>query len=404
MKITGWFLSCIFILLSILILPVSTLRAQSRDSIFVEELAPGILHKQIFNSRDTLMINIVRADMSKGNYYVKAVKARNSLLGREKVSEMASRSVDSLGEVICAINADFFNMKTGEVENNMVSEGMFVRATTMTDSPFDVFDNIHSQFGITYQNKPYIERFRFVGNVIFPRGVVENLGRINSEPDSNSMVLYNTYQGRHTPAGKNNWKIAETELVPIRTVADTFYCVTNGGILKSSNNLLRQGRPILSGNNNYADVMIRNIKDGDTIKIVVKLDPNYPGMRTLTGGWPRIVRDGVNIADSADSIEGTFPKFSKVKHPRTGIGFSSDSTIIYFITVDGRQESSSGISLKDFADLMISESVIQGLNLDGGGSTTLVIGDKIVNHPSDTNGERPVGNCLLLMKKKEKQQ
>lgn len=400
MKITGWFLSCIFILLSILILPVSTLRAQSRDSIFVEELAPGILHKQIFNSRDTLMINIVRADMSKGNYYVKAVKARNSLLGREKVSEMASRSVDSLGEVICAINADFFNMKTGEVENNMVSEGMFVRATTMTDSPFDVFDNIHSQFGITYQNKPYIERFRFVGNVIFPRGGVENLGRINSEPDSNSLVLYNTYQGRHTPAGKNNWKIAETELVPIRTVADTFYCVTNGGILKGSSNLLRQGRPILSGNNKYADVMIRNIKDGDTIKIVVKLDPNYPGMRTLTGGWPRIVRDGVNIADSADSIEGTFPKFSRVKHPRTGIGFSSDSTIIYFITVDGRQESSSGISLKDFADLMISESVIQGLNLDGGGSTTLVIGDKIVNHPSDTNGERPVGNCLLLMKKK----
>ncbi|HEX2963057.1 MAG TPA: phosphodiester glycosidase family protein, partial [Ignavibacteriales bacterium] len=67
-------------------------------------------------------------------------------------------------------------------------------------------------------------------------------------------------------------------------------------------------------------------------------------------------------------------------------------------TVDGRQESSSGATLKEFADLMISEGIYNGLNLDGGGSTTMVIDGNVVNRPSDKEGERPVGNCLLLIR------
>ena len=48
---------------------------------------------------------------------------------------------------------------------------------------------------------------------------------------------------------------------------------------------------------------------------------------------------------------------------------------------------------------MIDEGIYQGLNLDGGGSTTMVISNKVVNSPSDQTGERAVGNCLVLFKK-----
>jgi exopolysaccharide biosynthesis protein len=57
------------------------------------------------------------------------------------------------------------------------------------------------------------------------------------------------------------------------------------------------------------------------------------------------------------------------------------------------------MSLEEFADLMISEGIYQGLNLDGGGSTTMVIKNEIVNYPSDSTGEREVGNSLVLIKK-----
>jgi len=114
---------------------------------------------------------------------------------------------------------------------------------------------------------------------------------------------------------------------------------------------------------------------------------------------PRLLVDGRSIADSADRLEGTFPRFSLTRHPRTGIGFSRDSTKLYFVTVDGRSESSSGMSLTEFATLMQTLGIAQGLNLDGGGSTTLVIRGHVVNHPSDSTGERAVGDALLLLKR-----
>ena len=51
----------------------------------------------------------------------------------------------------------------------------------------------------------------------------------------------------------------------------------------------------------------------------------------------------------------------------------------------------------ELADAMLKLGVYEAVNLDGGGSTTMVIGDTVVNHPSDKEGERPVGNALLVV-------
>ena len=59
------------------------------------------------------------------------------------------------------------------------------------------------------------------------------------------------------------------------------------------------------------------------------------------------------------------------------------------------------MTLEEFADLMIEEGIYQGLNLDGGGSTTMIVNNKIVNSPSDKTGERKIGNCLVLVKRKD---
>ncbi len=156
---------------------------------------------------------------------------------------------------------------------------------------------------------------------------------------------------------------------------------------------------ILSANNKYAHYLEREISVGDNLKLILNLNHRISNIRSLVGGWPRLVKDGVNLIRLNDSIEGVMPRFSKNRHPRTGIGFSKDSSIVFFITVDGRQESSRGMTLEEFADLMIEEGIHHGLNLDGGGSTTMVINNKIVNNPSDKTGERKVGNCLMIIKK-----
>jgi exopolysaccharide biosynthesis protein len=60
------------------------------------------------------------------------------------------------------------------------------------------------------------------------------------------------------------------------------------------------------------------------------------------------------------------------------------------------------MSLLEFGSLMLSHGVYQGLNLDGGGSTTMVSEDTIVNSPSDATGERPVANCLVILRRGER--
>ncbi|HKW49748.1 MAG TPA: phosphodiester glycosidase family protein, partial [Gemmatimonadaceae bacterium] len=79
---------------------------------------------------------------------------------------------------------------------------------------------------------------------------------------------------------------------------------------------------------------------------------------------------------------------------------SRDSSRLYLVTVDGRSESSSGMSLAEFASVMQALGVAQGLNLDGGGSTTLVLRGRVVNQPSDSTGERKVGDALLVTRKR----
>ena len=87
-------------------------------------------------------------------------------------------------------------------------------------------------------------------------------------------------------------------------------------------------------------------------------------------------------------------EFSTTLHPRTAIGFTADKKLV-LATVDGRQPGvSEGMSLLELATLMLQLGCVQALNLDGGGSTTMVIADpkpRILNTPSSKNQEGEYG-------------
>ncbi len=356
---------------------------------------PGVVHKTIINSTDTLMINVLKVNLSQGRYYLSSVKAKNLLNERETTSDISKALSDSGYQVIAALNADFFE-QDGEVINNMISEGKFVKAVKFTDSPFNTF--VNSQFAITYDNKLLLEQFVFSGNVFFPDGTIEEIRRINSKADSNSITIYNSFQGNYTPVVPEKWAVSEVLLIPAGQSGDTAFFTIGDSLKQAGHTQIPNDGFIISANNKYAYYLSREFEIGDTIKLLLKLNPNFTNIRSLTGGWPQLVKDGKSLIKSNLNIEGVIQRFSENRHPRTGVGFSKDSTTVYFITVDGRQQMSRGMSLLEFADLMIDEGIYQGLNLDGGGSTTMIINNKVVNSPSDNTGERAVGNCLVLIR------
>jgi hypothetical protein len=145
--------------------------------------------------------------------------------------------------------------------------------------------------------------------------------------------------------------------------------------------------------------VVERLRPRERLEVIMELAPNRGALRTLIGGWPRIVTAGRNVALEADSVEGTVPRFSRARHPRSALGISRDSTTLYLVTVDGRQQASVGMTLEELADAMISLGAFEAMNFDGGGSTALVIRDSVVNTPSDTSGERAVGNVLVITRR-----
>jgi len=358
------------------------------------QITDGVVHKRIVNQSDTLVINILKVDIKRPDLTIRAVKA-NELLGtKETTSQMFERYRLSGFDVIAAINADFFEAD-GEVVSNMISNGEIVKAVKFSDSPFNEFTN--SQLAVDNNDNLFIDQFVYSGNLILPNGISEEINRVNSKPDSNSIVLYNRFQGKITPDLPKDWFVVDFVMFPLSSTGDTLIYLTNGKTTFRNFEVPKDGL-VLSANNKYGHYLDREIQVGDTIKIVNEFSPKIRNLKSLVGGWPVLVKDGQNMIRRNPSLEGVTEKFSENRHPRSGIGFSADKNTFYMITVDGRQQSSKGMTLLEFANLMVTEGIYYGLNLDGGGSTTMAINGKVVNNPSDATGERLVGNSLLIIR------
>lgn len=117
------------------------------------------------------------------------------------------------------------------------------------------------------------------------------------------------------------------------------------------------------------------------------------------GGRPVLVRAGA-VRPGVDS-GGTF---ATSRHPRTAVGIARGGKRLILLTVDGRQKPySDGMTLREIAEAMLALGANDAINLDGGGSTTMVVANaagvpSVVNRPSDPSGERAVGNALAIVR------
>ena len=126
--------------------------------------------------------------------------------------------------------------------------------------------------------------------------------------------------------------------------------------------------------------------------IVIPTVPFKPDF--IIGAGPQLLASGKFVAES--EAANYSESLMKLRHPRTSIGWREDGRLI-LVTVDGRQPRKSvGMTIEELAKLMLELGCQEAINLDGGGSTTMVIKNKIVNSSSDQTGERPVSDALLL--------
>src|SRR6478672_9731099 len=143
------------------------------------------------------------------------VKAKDSFIGREKVSSMSAR-YSGPGKVVGGVNTDFFVVKTGETENNVVIEGKMEKGVTVSDSPFDRFNNLHSELGIDWKNHSWIERYGLRGKVVQGRHSVALEGFNFRPPQKNYVALYTPFVGDSSPADTLHREVA---YLPLKLVS-----------------------------------------------------------------------------------------------------------------------------------------------------------------------------------------
>jgi len=129
------------------------------------------------------------------------------------------------------------------------------------------------------------------------------------------------------------------------------------------------------------------------------LVPFYP--LEAVGGRPRLLRDGSIVTEVDTFGQASF----RGRNPRTAAGITRDGKRLILAVIDGRQKPySDGMSLRETATLMQALGARDAINLDGGGSSTLVVADpdmsgalRIANRPSDKGVERAVGDALAIV-------
>ncbi len=147
--------------------------------------------------------------------------------------------------------------------------------------------------------------------------------------------------------------------------------------------------------------------EGRTVRILPRGElPAAPRGDLLQAG-PLLVRDGRRVYDRAADPEGFSAgaaqfdsDITAARHPRAALARSGDS--LYAVVCDGRSEQDAGLTLDELADVLVGLGADAALNLDGGGSTTLIAGGVLRNEPyADQDvpepGGRGIATALLFL-------
>ena len=373
------------------------------DTLVSRRLSAGVEYRHFVDKRGPFDVHLVRVNIRRPDIELRALRANGELKGRERPTEMVRRAASDGGVVLAAVNADFFELKSGENENNQVIDGEWWKGLKVTDSPYDTYDNTHIQFGVDVTKKPVMDRYAFEGFAV-ARGVATPIITENFNPAGKpeGTAFYTSRFGETTPRDTTR-QTAEATLIAAGRRGDTLAYVRRGAVAPASGNPIPRDGAVLAAYGAGARIKeVESMLEGDTVRVLLTTAPRMPSRHPpalLIGGWPRILKDGRIVANDAPTVEGTISRNAEMRHPRTAIGFSRDSSTLYLLTVDGRSENSGGMTLIELATMMRRLGAWQAMNFDGGGSTTMVIEGAVVNKPSDTTGEREVGNVLAVIKK-----
>lgn len=322
-----------------------------------EYLASGVhrAHIERFTSEGWQNLNVLTIDTTNQMNEIKAIFNTEGVSHRSNVRDMVNVS-----GAIAGVNGDYFNYQPHPSTLGMiVNDGKLISSAQEGKNKLPVFYQSSaggSQLGYIDQSVDILNQLTgakyHVSGFNKAYGGYKYLSLLTRDWGKKS---FGAKAANMTEVLVENGVVAD-----IRTNGEPFDIPEDGYVLSQNNS------PLAS------------LTLGTPLELQVTSNVDYKALKFAMGGGSIILKNGVAMQTNI---------INKGRHPRTGIGVTQDGSKIVIITVDGRN-GYAGLTQKEFGEIFKSFGCYNAMNLDGGGSTTMVKKTKamdkaeIINKPS----------------------
>jgi len=352
-----------------------------------EMLRPGLDIHIIYSdtelseeSSDGELRSYVLSYIPGSGYVLPTITWGEFIYGRTTLEDMTGDDV--LNGKIAAVNADFFSMKTG-VPLGVITRGNTLYSNSETENALIITldDAYISQPGISLE--------------ITNGEVVSKIDYYNKYPTKYGAYLLSKDWGESTRSSSSSCEIVlrseNSELLLNSNTA----CIVEEVRKGVKNSEIPDGCFVLTYEMNGTaanDPLFSVLEAGDelTITVMATEDISCSDAVLAVGGGDMILKNGFFDESLVDESH------EKQKNPRTAVGITEDGRVIFY-ACDGRSKNiSEGLTLSELAAAMSELGCVDAMNLDGGGSTTVMIDGVTVNNPSDGK-QRAISDAVVFL-------
>lgn len=330
-----------------------------------ETIAAGLMLRTYIYEDEDGQVTAYFAEADPTKYRVRPALARGIILGRQTVSGIAHDT-----NAAAAINASYF-----------ASDGTILGVTKIDGTIVGTTYYDRSAFGVMLDDSFVFGKVSYNGTVKIDQVTLPVSG-VNAERGENGLVIYNRAYGRST--GTNPYGLE--------------YVIRDGRVaeINTNDSAIPSDGYVISVHGTSMDAFAAaGTRVGDPTVLTEQTGAMWDRAEQIVGAGPRLVENGaVRVTAGEEQFPGDI-RYGRA--PRSAVGVTKAGKIV-FAVVDGRQEHSHGLTLTEFAELLVKFGVQNAINLDGGGSSALYVDGDVVNSPSDGT-ERSVGSALILQKR-----
>jgi hypothetical protein len=348
-------------------------------------IGPGATYQSMYRPEGPWAIHILEADLGAEYLELRALLGGGDTMARGQLSRVLEAAESDVIRPVAGVNGDFFSLAGGSHEG--IPLGLHVESGELVSFP----DPARSVFYILEDGTHHIDRLRANAWVRGPGNLLFPLMELNRPPRFAELALFTRHFGEYTRSEKKATQIAlvglSDRLHPNADVSARIASISTG----VSQRIPPEGAVLVA--RGIAAYALRKLQVGDEVTLCLDLLPEKGRIDQAIGGGPRLVRNDVGLVEHARERFAT--SFATRRHPRTGLGLR-DGTLVMAV-VDGRQPGySEGMTLYEFTQLFLELECSDAMNLDGGGSATMVVRDRLMNSPSG-GYQRAVANALGLL-------